>query len=342
MKQIHGGNTCQFPDILDFSANLNPLGMPDVVRRAVIASAAQWEQYPDPDCTKLVQKLSDIEKIPPFQLVCGNGAADLIYRLVHAFRPKSAVLCAPTFGEYAKALGEVGCRIREYYLREEDDFSPKEDILSLLTPETDMLFLCTPNNPTGQLTEPILLARISQHCAENGILLVCDECFLDFAEHAAEYSLRRCMMENAVILKAFTKLYAMPGLRLGYAVCGSAMIAERLRHSGQFWSVSAPAQAAGIAALDETEFARKTVERITKERRFLAENLAQMGLRVYPSAVNFLLFRGNAGLDDRLLREGILIRNCADYSGLGQGYYRIAVRNHDENLRLLAAIGRCI
>lgn len=342
MKQQHGGNIYRYPDHLDFSANLNPLGMPPAVREAVCSETAGWEHYPDPDCTALTTAIAAAEGIAPDRIVCGNGAADLIYRLVHAFRPQKAVLCAPTFGEYAAALHEVGCRIDEYVLHEANAFSLDAGFLDCLTPDTDMVFLCSPNNPTGQLTDPALLTEIARTCDENGILLLCDECFLDFTGQTERYSLKRCLCRNAVILRAFTKTYAMPGLRLGFVLCSHPEIAQRIRESGQFWSVSAPAQAAGIAALHETAYLQHAVALLAQERHFLTDALRALGIRVFPSAANFLLLHGTPGLDDRLLQEGILIRNCADYHGLCEGYYRTAVRTHAENLRLCAAFGRCI
>ncbi len=340
MKQEHGGNMAG-RGLMDFSVNLNPLGMPESVRRAVIASAESWERYPDPDCRELTEKLSEREGVPPGNIVCGNGAADLIYRFVHAFKPKKAVICAPTFGEYPKALAEAGSEIREHFLAEEDGFGLTYRILDELDGGVDTLILCSPNNPTGRLVPPDLLKRIAETCLRRGITLFCDECFIGFAENGGERSLKRFMNEKCIVLKAFTKLYAMAGLRLGYALCGSAETAEKLRRSGQYWSVSSAAQAAGKAALSECGFAEKTVSLISAERRFLLDSLDDLGFKTFSSEANFLLFKGGKGLDDRLLREGFLIRNCDSYSGLGEGFFRIAVRGHSENEKLINALGRC-
>ncbi len=340
MRQEHGGNIRGVR--LDFSVNLNPLGMPESVRAAVIAAADDWERYPDHDCAELTELLAEHENTPPGRIVCGNGAADLIYRAAHAFRPKRAVIFAPTFGEYKKALAEVGCEVREHMLSEEDGFLPGEGFLDELTPGTDMAIICSPNNPTGRLIPPPLLWTIADRCAENGITLLCDECFLGFAENAAEHSLARHMNGRCIILRAFTKLYCMAGLRLGYAVCGSGETADRLRRSGQYWSVSAAAQAAGAAALKEVKYAADTPALIAAEREYLSGELRRLGLTVYPSEANFLLFRGGDGLDERLLGCGILIRGCGSYTGLDGGFYRIAVRGHEDNTRLIKAMERCI
>ena len=342
MNYEHGGNIYNYNDIIDFSANINPLGMPLKVREAVMNSADLWEKYPDPECVELRKTLSETEDIPYENIVTGNGADDLIYRIVHAFKPKKAVICVPTFGEYEKALEEIGCTVDWLFLKEENDFCVTADILEMLTPDADILFLCSPNNPTGQLIPPDLLKKISVKCMENNIIFVCDECFMGFAENGENYSLKQYINRNSIILKAFTKLYAMPGLRLGYALCGSENNAGKLQHSGQFWSVSVPAQAAGIAAVKEKKYVCETIGYVKKEREFLRCELQKYGIKVFPSAVNYLLFKADKQLDDRLIEKGILIRNCANYRGLCEGFYRIAVRTHEENKLLISATGRCI
>lgn len=291
MIQQHGGNIGQLSNILDFSANINPLGTPESVKKAVAETVCDIEKYPDPYCTELRDRLGKHERISAENIVCGNGADDLIFRIVHAFRPERALICVPTFSEYSRALSETGCEIQEHILDEEMDFELGESILTNLDRSLDMCFICTPNNPTGRLIAPEILAKISVKCLENNIILVCDECFMGFVEDSENYSLRQFLNEKCIILKAFTKLFAMAGIRLGYAVCGSSRIAERIQQSGQFWSVSALAQTAGIAALDETEYVNKTVRYITEERRFLAAELAKIGVKVYDGAANFLMFR---------------------------------------------------
>lgn len=342
MIQQHGGNIGQLSNILDFSANINPLGTPESVKKAVAETVCDIEKYPDPYCTELRDRLGEHEKIGAERIVCGNGGDDLIFRIVHAFRPERALICVPTFSEYSRVLSETGCEIQEHILDEELDFELGESILTNLDRSLDMCFICTPNNPTGRLIAHEILAKISAKCLENNIILVCDECFMGFVEDSENYSLRQFLNEKCIILKAFTKLFAMAGIRLGYAVCGSSEIALKIQQSGQFWSVSALAQTAGIAALDETEYVNKTVRYITEERRFLAAELAKIGVKVYDGAANFLVFRSRIELAEKLLAEGILIRDCTNFSGLTEGFYRVAVRTHDENIRLINAVRRCL
>lgn len=340
IKNEHGGDIFEHEIVYDFSANLNPLGMPESVKNALQKSISEWEKYPDPFCRSLVKKLSECENFPPENIVCGNGAADLIFRIVQTAKPQKAVVCAPSFSEYSKALTQNGSEISAYFLSEKNGFALDENILEMLDESVQMLILCTPNNPTGRTIDGELLRRICEKCEANDIVFLCDECFIDFTENAAHAE--QFLNPNIVVLKAFTKIYAMAGLRLGYALFGDEKLAESVRKSGQFWSVSAPAQTAGAAALDEKNYLEKTLELIKNERDFLTEKLRNFGFKVYPSEANFILFYTELPLDEMLLSEKILIRNCANFAGLEQGYFRTAVRTHEENSALVGAIERCL
>lgn len=337
----HGGDIYSRQIECDFSANLNPLGMPESVKTVLKNSVSECENYPDPFCRKLRQALSEHEIFPSENIVCGNGAADLIYRLVSAVKPKKAVVTAPTFSEYEEALKESGSQIIKHYLSDENGFIVDDGILNNLDSSIDMIFLCSPNNPTGQIVPKDILKAVAEKCLENDILFVCDECFLSFVNDSKNKSVREFMNEKVIILNAFTKIYAMAGLRLGYALFGSSGLAEKVQQTGQYWSVSTPAQIAGIAALQEKDYIEKTAQLVNKERVFLTSELQKIGFRVFKSEANFILFRCDIPIDELLLRERIAIRNCSNYEGLSDGYFRIAVKNHEENTMLISAIGRC-
>ena len=332
----HGGNPLALTGVTDFSANINPMGMPDSVRKAFIQSADELEKYPDPYCIKLRQKIAERLNISEKNIVCGNGADDIIYRIVHAFRPRRALLCAPTFSEYSKALSECGCEITEHFLSSENDFEADGSIFGKLH-DVDMFFICSPNNPTGRTVPADILAEIAEICLKRDILLVCDESFLDFTESKG---MMPYMNRNAVILRSMTKTFAIPGVRLGYAVFGDPCKAAKTASTGQFWSVSSPAQACGIASLDESAFIRDTSNYIKKEREFLMSELIQYVENVYTSDANFILFKAEDDLDDKLFSQGILIRNCSNYIGLSSGFFRVAVRSHKENELLINAFRR--
>ncbi|MBQ3374715.1 MAG: threonine-phosphate decarboxylase [Oscillospiraceae bacterium] len=346
MNRFHGGDWAEFQREsgflpLDFSANISPLGLPAGVKEAVLASLDSADRYPDPRCTELCTALSAHYGIPAEAIVCGNGAADLIFRLVFLLKPKKALVPVPTFTEYEHALSLSGCCIGHVFCREEDDFSLPEAVLGAVTPETDLVFLCNPNNPTGRLIPADLLARILHRCEETDIVLVTDECFMGFPEEAEKRSLlgRLSACPHLVILRAFTKLYAMPGLRLGMALCGSTDLAEQLRSFGQPWPVSVPAQAASLAALQDNNYVNRVRAFLKEERPFLQKELSELGLRVIPGEANFFLFfTEKKQLAAKLREKGILIRDCSDFPGLCPGWYRIAVRTREENLLLLRAL----
>lgn len=347
MHLIHGGDVYSArqkmkQEPLDFSANINPMGMPPGAVRAAADALQQCTQYPDPLCRELRAALAAYEGIPAEQIVCGNGAADLIFRIVAATHPQRALLLEPTFAEYEQALRSMDCSIAYFPLQESEGFVLPEAFLQQLTPEINLLFLCNPNNPTGRTVSPALLQEIWKRCEEAGILLVVDECFNEFLEHPEQNTLKGVLKTgaNAVILKAFTKSFAMPGLRLGYGLCGNRDLAERIFSCGQPWGVSIPAQAAGVAALQEQGYLERMRRLIQTERRWLSENLARLGLCVFPSEANYILFRTETEipLRERMEQRGVLIRACGNYRGLDDRYYRIAVRGHDENERLIAAL----
>ena len=204
-KLIHGGDVYRNPDCIDFSANINPLGPPDSVKKAVAACVNDIAHYPDVQCKELKRRLGWAEQMEEEALIIGNGAAELIFALGYSLRPKRALLPQPTFAEYEQALLAAGCEVFYYPLSEENGFRLTEDFLQVLTGEIDMVFLCNPNNPTGVLTERDLLIQILNRCKEKQIFLVVDECFLDFVEEAEAFELKEMtrLYSNLFLLKAF-------------------------------------------------------------------------------------------------------------------------------------------
>lgn len=340
-KNPHGGEVYENPGLLDFSANINPLGTPPAVKKAVEAALPLLSQYPDPYCRELVAAISDYENIPKEQILCGNGAAELIFSLCQALRPKKALLLAPSFSEYESALRSVGCRVERWRLPEEQGFALTEDFLEALDKfDGSLLMLCNPNNPTGQVIERGMMERILSACRKKGIFLFVDECFLDLTEGGEALTLKGALsgQANLLLLKAFTKSYGMAGLRLGYCLSGNSHLLERMGRSVQAWNVSLPAQLAGAAAFKEQAFLNRARAIIHAQRPILAAGMERLGLTVIPSRVNFLLFYSERELRGPLLERGIQIRSCANYPGLTEGWYRAAVKLPEENQRLLTAM----
>ncbi len=345
MELIHGGDVYTYAAQhggtlpLDLSANINPYGCPQSVRRAMHESVECCDRYPDPLCRHLRRAIGQAEHVPAEWLFCGNGAADVLDRLARVLCPKTTLLTAPTFAEYEQTVR--GSALRFHLLRAEENFAVTERILDELIPDLDAVYLCNPNNPTGRTIEPALLQKIVNRCTENHIWLLVDECFHDFLVDASQHTLKSLLAEHPqlILLRAFTKMYAVPGVRLGYCMTANLKLLQQLYRAGQPWNVSVIAQACGVAAADEWAFAQETAQKIAQERAFLQKAMQERGFHVFQSAVNFLLFRtADTALHEKLEAHGVLIRDCSNYRGLEKGYYRIAVRTQPESQILLAKI----
>lgn len=350
----HGGDIYSQRIRWDFSVNLNPLGMPMGVKEAVKSSVDFCSRYPDSRCRKLTEELSRYHQIPEEDILCGNGAADLIFQIIFADRPREGWVLAPTFSEYEQALLAVSARMRFFFLRREEGFSLDENQL-IRTLEREgagegtILFLCNPNNPTGQVLEQSQVEAVAAFAEEKKIRLIVDECFLDFAEMGMKgrrYSLIPSLnrFPHAVVLRAFTKCYAMPGLRLGYCLTRDKELLDRIQSVRQPWSVSVVAQAAGEAALKEQDYRIQTAQVIKTGRRQLQEGLKKLGFWVCESQANFLLFQdlrpeGREGRLFSLCRDrGLLLRHCDNFHGLDGSYYRVCVKTKEENTILLSML----
>mgnify|MGYP000787947854 CR=1 FL=1 len=343
MKQlVHGGDWMGYRerfgrDALDFSANVSPLGLPEGVAQAIRDALPLADRYPDPLCRTLRAALSRAEGVPQEHILCGNGAADLIFRLVWAVKPHKALVTAPTFAEYASALDTVGCEVKRFFLDETNDFAPTDALVDAVDESIDMVFLCQPNNPTGQLASPELVKKLLRRCEECRTIFAVDECFLDFLQQRDALTAKPLLQAapNLVILKAFTKLYAMAGVRLGYALCSDTALLAKMQAAGQPWGVSSLAQAAGAAALRETAYADAVRALIADQRPKLAAGLRALGLQVIEGSANYLLFRAPETLGAALQQRGVCLRSCGNYPGLSAGWYRTAVRTAPENEQLL-------
>lgn len=336
----HGGDIYKNKIRLDFSANINPLGTPEKVQQAVADAAKHISVYPDPYCGRLRQRLSETLGADKGDILCGNGAAELIFQFVMALRPKRVLLPVPSFSEYETALDAAGCTPDFYLLKRENGFAFTEDILGSITGDTELLMLCSPNNPTGLCIPWELLIQILNRCRETGTWLFLDECFLGLTDRGKARSLIPELRGNdrVFILQAFTKLYGMAGVRLGYAVCPRRDMMEKMCRLVQPWNVSTIAQAAGEAALDCTEFVKRTREVLSEEKQYLLRELRALNIAVLSGDANYLMLSGVPELYGQLLEREILIRSCGNYRGLDAGDCRIAVWTHDENAALIAAL----
>ena len=337
LANMHGGDIYRHNSEYDFSANINPLGVNERILKAATDSLKDMANYPDVVCSKLRMALAQKLSVKPEWLYFGNGAADVLFTLVLALKPKRALLLSPTFSEYEQALQSVDCQIDYYTLTEENAFTLMPDYLQLLTDELDLLVLCNPNNPVGNTIPTSTLHAILATCKTHGIGVIMDECFNDFLDNPKENTLTNelAFHNNIYILKAFTKMYAMAGLRLGYLITSNFDVLVCMNKVSQPWSVSIPAQAAGVAAVNEDEYVEGTKRYIGKEREYLCRELEDMGIKVYKPEANYIFFHHPLDWYKELLAHRILIRDCSNYKGLTKGYYRIAVRQKEENQQLI-------
>lgn len=335
----HGGDIYKYNNCIDFSANINFFGIPESVKKAVRDSVDACIHYPDVECRELTKAIRKKDGIQNAEIFCGNGAADVIFALVLAKKPKKALIMAPGFQEYEQALMSVDCQVEYHMLYEEDDFKLTDTVLDKITNDTDMIFVCNPNNPTGHLVERELLLKILDKCEKTNTLLVVDECFNEFLANPKENSILELTEKtrNLFILKAFTKIFAIPGLRLGYGITLDSELVKRMLLVSQPWRVSVPAQAAGVAACEEIEFVETTKTKIQAEKDKLLTAMKDLGIKTFGSNANYIFFKESEDLWDKLLEKGFLLRDCSNYKGLKKGFYRIAVKSQEDNEKLIAA-----
>ncbi|MCI9123457.1 MAG: aminotransferase class I/II-fold pyridoxal phosphate-dependent enzyme [Eubacterium sp.] len=336
----HGGNVFFQKSCIDFSANINFLGIPDSVMSAARSGLTAAVHYPQEYNGTLSEHIAQWESVRPEHVFCGNGASEIIRTLAQVLRPKKALLPAPGFEEYTRSLAAVECGITYYYTKESAGFRiPLDDFCAHITQETDVVFLCNPNNPTAVLYDRAFLEAVLARCEDMHAVLILDECFLDFVEDAPQRTMRKEDASRSLfIIKAFTKIFAMPGIRLGYGLCTDAGLMENLRQAVQPWNVSTVAQRAGIACTKEAAFVRKTMQETAKERAWLLEKMEQAGIAGAHGEANFIFFKSRPGLHPFSIMRGIMLRDCSNFEGLTPGYYRVAVRSRQENKKLVEVL----
>ena len=357
-QPTHGGNVYKVAherhipvdQIVDFSANINPLGPPAVVRRAIRSAFKQIVHYPDPDCRQLRQALAQQCGVDPDMILVGNGSTELIYLVPRALAIKSSLIIGPTFEEYARALMDAGGRVQYVHARREEHFRPpvKEILRELSATRTriDAVFLCNPNNPTGQVLNKSVMCKLADAMERRQGWLIVDEAFIDYCQKQSVVSMLRAY-PRMVVLRSLTKFYAMPGLRIGYLL-GASKVVDQLIERQPPWSVNSLAQEVSCAILSDHAYAIKSRAFMEKERsRFIKGLRSLPGVRVYSSVANFVLIElpdwSSAGLvADRLAAEGLLVRDCSTLPGLSARMIRVAVRSVKENRRLMTALGVCL
>ncbi|HEX8948770.1 MAG TPA: threonine-phosphate decarboxylase CobD [Dissulfurispiraceae bacterium] len=356
MQDTHGGNIYRLAEklgieeseIIDFSASINPLGVPKSVISEIKDTAKHLCNYPDPDAKQLRLWLAQHLNVNSKSVLCGNGSTELIYLVVRALRPEKVLIPAPTFSEYERAVRDKG-KIAHFRLSEQDGFaieperfisamaggSTSASFKSALTASVDMVFLCNPNNPTGTLISRTDMMKLADAAKGLRCYLVIDEAFMDFSP---EESMIKEVEHNPylIVLRSLTKFYALSGLRIGYGIV-PPVIMDIIKKYQEPWTVNTLAQAAGIAAINDTSYQNDTFKVIKSEKKVLEDGFKLLGIEYFPSAANFYLLKlKNAQPIAAALRDkGILVRDCSNFPGLDDSYLRVAVKSNRDNMQLL-------
>jgi cobyric acid synthase CobQ/L-threonine-O-3-phosphate decarboxylase len=353
MTDRHGGNLTKLArtagraagEILDFSANINPLGPPEGFRPAIDAAIGDLVHYPDPDCTGLTEAFCAQYGVRPEEVLMGNGSTELLFVLPGVLGKGRALVPVPSYVDYARAAALAGLTVELLPLKAEGGFVPDLSGIEALLRGDEALFLGHPNNPTGRSLPAGALREIAVRHPRTDFIV--DEAFTDFIP-GLETLIASGRPENVLVLKSLTKFYAMPGIRLGALVAGADRIAL-IRDRIPPWSVNGLAQAAGAEALRDRDYARETCRFVAEQREELQAALGALpDLTVYPGEANFLLLRSDrAGLPApeiarRLLADGIAVRVCDNFAGLDDRFFRVAVRTREENERLAGALAEVL
>ena len=348
-ETVHGGDIYRNDVDVDFSINTNPLGIPENVKQALSDAASAADRYPDPEQEELRYGVADLCSTNPENVLLGNGASEFFIAIVHAFRPKKVMILSPSFYGYAHAAEAVGAEIVEYPLKEQNGFMVDEHLLDAIEKESsnpdkntngiDMLFLASPNNPTGRTIPLELLGNIIKRCERKNIIVVLDECFIEFTDVRDDYMdyFYRNHFSNLIRVSAFTKTYAIPGVRLGYMIADEKIV-DKVCLQLPEWNISIFAERAGLACLADTDYLKRTRSFLRSERQFLSAGLLNYDIGSLRGEADFLLVRARSDLYEKLLEKKILIRSCANFTGLDDTYFRIAVKDRAKNVRLFEAL----
>jgi aminotransferase class I and II len=376
---FHGGNIYKvfreknLKEILDYSSNINPYGIPEGLKKRIIENLEILERYPDPDYVELREKLANLNNVNLSDIVLGNGATEIIFLFMKVINPKKILIVSPTFGEYERAVkateipGDIvslSCsgdnknienkeiEIEYFELKESDDFKLNiGNLKNELEKKYDLLIICNPNNPTGKFLKLAQTEEILKECNKYDTKLFIDEAFIEFLADGMKESIINTEenKKNLFVTRAFTKFFAIPGLRLGYGMYFDKELEQKISEKKEPWSVNNIAEMAGLTVLDDTEYIGKTLKWITEEKIYMYEKLNEIsGIKVYETEVNFItgkidekLF--SEGLNVKVLREkmleqGILIRDASNFNFLDERFFRLAIKDRASNERVIEAM----
>ena len=380
---FHGGNIYKIfrekniKEILDYSSNINPYGIPESLKKRITENLEILERYPDPDYIELRQKLAHLNKVDVSNIILGNGATEIIFLFMKVINPKKILIAAPTFGEYERAAkatervedssilgnsnkkkddekssGKQKIEIEYFELKESDDFKLNiHNLKNELEKKYDLLIICNPNNPTGKFLKLSETEQILKECNKYNTKLFIDEAFIDFLKDGMKESIINTKenKQNLFVTRAFTKFFAMPGLRLGYGIYFDKKLEKRISEKKEPWSVNNIAEMAGLTVLDDTKYIEETLKWIAEEKTYVYEKLNEInGIKPYKTEVNFITVKIEdnfilKGLNVKILREkmleqGILIRDASNFNFLDERFFRLAIKDRENNDRVIETL----
>lgn len=349
--EIHGGNIYKLQregrkDILDYSSNINPLGVPESLKKAVLENFLLLERYPDIDYTELREKIGKYNNIPAENIIVGNGATEVLFLCMKALKPKKVLIAAPTFAEYERALRNINCIIDFFQMREENNFILDKENFMKKAAEYDLAVICNPNNPTGKFVLKENIFEINEYLEKSNTKLFIDECFIEFIKGWEDKTAADFKSENIFILRALTKFFALPGLRLGYGIVFNKKIREEINNIREPWSVNAFADLAGKVILNDEEYIKNTEKWIAEEREWFTKELKKFEnnkiIKVYDTETNFILIKlfemTSEEFKSRMEEKNILVRNASNFKFLDNSFVRLAIKDREKNQKVVEAV----
>ena len=349
-KDLHGGNIYKFQregknDILDYSSNINPLGVPQKFIDIAKESFDKLVNYPDPYYIDLRKKIAEFNSLDLSNIIVGNGATEILFLYLKALKPKKVLILAPCFAEYERALKSVSAEINYFELKESDNFYPNIENLKkeIETNSYDLLLFCNPNNPTGQFIKLEDIKEIVVACENKNTKIFVDEAFIEFIENWQEKTVSLFKNKNSCIMRAFTKFCDIPGLRLGYGIGFDDEILNKMWEEKEPWTVNTFANLAGLVMLDDKEYIEKSEKWILEEKKFMYKELNEFQyLKAYRTECNFILLKiqniSSASLRDKMIEKNILIRDASNFKFLDYHFVRLAIKDRESNIKVLEAL----
>ena len=365
---FHGGNIYKIfrekniKEILDYSSNINPYGVPESLKQKIAENIGILEKYPDPDYVELREKLAELNKVDISNITVGNGATESIFLFMKVLKPENVLIVSPTFGEYERAVRAWDSsenreiEIEYFELEEKDEFRLNIGKLKKeLEKKYDLAIICNPNNPTGKFLKMAETEEILRECNKYDTKLFIDEAFIEFLEDGLKESIvnSRENKKNLFVTRAFTKFFAIPGLRLGYGIYFDKSLGKKITEKKEPWSVNNIAEMAGITVLDDTEYIERTLSWITEEKKYMYEKLDEIsGIKPYKTEVNFICVKIkdeliSKGLNvkklrEKMMEEGILIRDASNFKFLDERFFRLAIKDRRSNDRVIEVLKKIL